>query len=174
MRRTTVILLLAALAAVALLPAAAGAKKRRSRFLWATVNVCDTKRHPDRMGVRARMPGNGRKRQRMYMRFSAQFHSSSGWRRVKHARSPWYRVGSARANWKESGHNFDFTAPPAGTSYEMRGYVQYQWRAKRKHHRGWRVVKRRQRLTRGGHPGTVEADPKGFSAAHCKISTPPE
>ena len=42
--------------------------------LWATVNSCDTFDSPDAMGIRASMPGNGR-RQRMYMRFSAQWWS---------------------------------------------------------------------------------------------------
>jgi hypothetical protein len=27
--------------------------------LWATVNICDTEKNPDSMGIRAGMPGNG-------------------------------------------------------------------------------------------------------------------
>jgi hypothetical protein len=81
-------------------------------------------------------------------------------------------VGSARYRWKESGRTFRFSKPRPGASYLMRGYVQYQWRKKRKHHRGWRVVRRAHRVTTGGHPGTTDADPKGYSAAHCRIATP--
>jgi hypothetical protein len=173
MRRTTLIFLLAAVAAVALVPGPAGARKPKRNSLWATVNVCDTLRKPDQMGLRARIPGNGTK-QRMYIRFTAQYRSDGRWKRVKGARSKWDYAGSARWNWKESGIFFKFDRPKPGTSYLMRGYAEFQWRAKRKHRRGWRVVRRTHRLTRGGHPGTLDADPKGFSAAHCRISTPPE
>jgi hypothetical protein len=172
MRRASLILLLAAAATLALLPGAGAAKKRRPNHLWATVNVCDTLRHPDQMGLRARIPGNGTK-QRMYIRFTAQYRSGGRWKRVPGARSKWDRAGSARFRWKESGTYFRFDTPKPGTSYLMRGYAQFQWRAKRKHRHGWRVVRRAHRLTRGGHPGTLESDPKGFSAAHCRISTPP-
>src|SRR4051794_25501141 len=162
-------------AALTALAAAAGpaAAKTKPNFLWATVNVCDTPRHPDRMGLRARMPGNGT-RQRMYIRFTAQYRSGGRWKRVKGARSGWDYAGSARFRWKESGITFEFNTPKPGAGYVMRGFAQFQWRAKRKHRRGWRVVRRAHRLTRGGHPGTLDADPKGYSAAHCRISTPPE
>ena len=46
-------------AVVAALAAAAPAAHASARDLWATVNVCDTKAHPNMMGVRARMPGDG-------------------------------------------------------------------------------------------------------------------
>ena len=171
MRRTTLTTLLAALAALVLLPVAAEAKKRRPNYLWSTVNLCDTKRNPDRMGLRARMPGNGTK-QRMYIRFIAQYRVKGHWRKVKGAVSKWDYAGSARFRWKESGITFSFDKPKAGTSYLMRGYAQFQWRAKRRHRRGWRVVRRSHRVTTGGHRGTLDADPKGYSAARCRIATP--
>src|SRR3712207_9424911 len=79
MTRTTLTALLAALAALMLAPGLAAGKNKN---LWATVNICDTVRHPDRMGLRARMPGNGTN-QRMYMRFVAQYGDGKRWRRVK-------------------------------------------------------------------------------------------
>jgi hypothetical protein len=173
MRRATLTALVAALAALALVPGLTAAKKRRPNYLWATVNVCDTPRHPDRMGLRARMPGNGTK-QRMFMRFTAQYRDKGRWKRVKGARSGWDRVGSARFRWKESGHTFEFTKPKPGTSYLMRGYAEFQWRAKRRHRHGWRVVRRAHRITTAGHRGTLDADPKGYSAARCRIATPAE
>src|ERR1700761_2564183 len=45
--------------------------------LWATVDICDTVAHPDQMGVIASMPGDGKRRQRMYMRFRAQFYDAT-------------------------------------------------------------------------------------------------
>jgi hypothetical protein len=172
MTRSTLTALLAALLALALVPAVAAAKKRKPNHLWATVNVCDTQKHPDRMGLRARMPGNGT-HERMYIRFTAQYHDKGRWKRVKGARSGWDFAGSALYRWKESGITFRFTKPKAGTSYLMRGYAEFQWRKKRAHRRGWRVVRRTHRITSGGHRGTRDADPKGFSAARCRIATPP-
>ena len=168
MARTTLTALLFALAALTLVPALAAAKTKN---LWATVNICDTRHHPDSMGLRARMPGNGT-HQRMYVRFVAQYRDGKRWRRAKNTHPRWQLVGSAAYAWKEAGRTFGFEKPDPGVSYLMRGYVQFQWRKKRKHHRGWRVVRRAHRVTTGGHHGTDESDPKGYSAARCRISTP--
>src|SRR5947207_14010398 len=59
----------ATLGAIALLmaavPAPAGARQAdaitHSKRLWATVNVCDTVGHPDSIGIRGSMPGDGQK-----------------------------------------------------------------------------------------------------------------
>ena len=171
MRGPALTALLAALAVV-LVAAPVGARKK-PKLLWATINVCDTAKHPNKMGVRARMPGNGT-RQRMFMRFSAQFFDTKRdrWRRVKGARSPWVKLGSAVFRYREAGFYFPFKKPTPGTSFLARGVVQFQWRKKRAHRRGWRVVKRRRQVTRGGHRGTRDSDPKGFSAARCRIRTP--
>ena len=168
MTRTTLTALLAALAALMLAPGLADAKPKN---LWATVNICDTPRHPDSIGLRARMPGNGT-HQRMYMRFVAQYRDGKRWRRVANTHPRWQLAGSAVYDWKEAGRTFRFKTPDVGVSYLMRGQVQFQWRKKRRHGHGWRVVRRAKRVTTGGHPGTDGSDPKGYSAARCRISTP--
>jgi hypothetical protein len=139
-------------------PAAAG-----SEDLWATVNVCDTPKQPNKMGVRARMPGNGRPG-RMYMRFTAQFRDGDAWKRVEgRGQSEWLRAGRSVFRYRELGFTFSFGAPAAGQSYLMRGLVQFQWR-----NRKGRVVARAKRVTEGGHK-TPMADPRGFTAARCRI-----
>jgi hypothetical protein len=163
-------LLLALTAAALLVTASADAK--RVKDLWATVNVCDTKKAPDDMGVRARAPGDGSRAQ-IYMRFTAQFRSGGTWKRVERGRSKWLRAGSARFLNQEIGYTFSFHKPEPGRSYLMRGFVQFQWRDRRKHHRHRVVVRRAQRYTEAGHP-TQGAQPKKFSAARCTISTPPK
>jgi hypothetical protein len=152
-----------ALAAMALLPAAGA--DARSKNLWATVNICDTPKHPNRMGVRGRMPGDG-SHGRMYMRFIGQFKSESGWKRTKGARTGWLFAGSASYVHREAGWTFNFNPVDPGANFLMRGRVQFQWR--RKKHGKWRVVRRRQAYTHAGHP-SKGADPKGFSAARCRI-----
>jgi hypothetical protein len=158
-------LALAAICFVATAPATADARKVKD--LWATVNVCDTSKSPNEMGVRARMPGDGTRR-RMYMRFTAQFRSAGKWRMVSgRGRSKWMLAGSARFQNEEIGYTFGFDPPPSGASYLMRGLVEFEWR-KTAH---GRVERRARRYTAGGHP-TAESEPKRFSAAKCRISTP--
>ena len=148
-------------------PATADAGKR-TKHLWSTVNVCDTKRSPDTIGIRARMPGNGT-RQRMWMRFRTQFYSSRdyAWKYVATGgRSPWLEVGSALFLYKETGFSFSFDPPDPDESFVLRGVVEFQWRTKR-----GRVVRRTRKFTAPGHP-TRSSDPRGFSAARCRIENP--
>jgi hypothetical protein len=147
------------------LPAAADA--RAASHLWSTVNVCDTAGSPDTIGIRARMPGNGT-RQRMWMRFRTQYYSRDelSWKYVAQgAASPWVEAGSARFAFKETGYEFRFDAPAPGSSYLLRGVVEFQWR------QGTKVKTRKRKFTQAGHR-TVGSDPKGFSAARCKIQGP--
>jgi len=148
-------------------PSAAGAAKR-TRHMWATVNVCDTPKSPDTIGIRARMPGNGTK-QRMWMRFRTQFYSDRdyAWKYVDGGTSKWLELGSALFLYKETGFSFEIEpAPRAGQSYLLRGVVEYQWKTK-----GGRVKRRARKFTAGGHK-TRGAEPAGFSAARCRVENP--
>jgi hypothetical protein len=160
MRR--LVLLCPAIALLAL-PVAAEAS---SRDLWSTVNVCDTAKSPDQMGVRARMPGDGTRR-KMYMRFTAQFHKADGsWQAVGgRGASRWLYAGSALFRNEELGYTFSFDAPPAGTNYTIRGLVQFQWRNSK-----GRVIRHSHAYTSAGHRSRG-ADPAGYSAASCVIKT---
>ena len=147
-----------------LAPSASAAPKDH---LWATINVCDTERKPDTIGIRARMPGDGTRR-RMYMRFRTQFFSQEdfSWKYVRTGgMSPWVLAGSALFAFKETGYEFEFDAPAAGESYQLRGVVEFQWR------RGSKVIKRKRKFTEEGHR-SQGADPRGFSAARCRIEGP--
>jgi hypothetical protein len=172
LRHHATVFCLAAAAAAAGAPGAAAAK--RAHDLWATVNVCDTPHSPDMMGVRARMPGDGT-RERMWMRFTAQYRVSPGkWKRVDDkSRSRWLYAGSALFENQELGYTFGFDSPTAGDSFLLRGLVQYQWRDRRRHLGRLRtvVVRRTHRYTSGGHP-TRRAQPAGFSAATCRVRGP--
>lgn len=146
---------------------APAAHAKPEKNLWATVNVCDTEKSPNEMGVRARMPGDGTRR-RMYMRFTAQFRSGKKWKQVAGSgRSKWIHAGSALFATQELGYTFSFDAPKAGASFVLRGLAQFEWRAKG----SGKVVRRTHRFTSKGHP-TKPAEPKGFSKAKCTISTP--
>jgi hypothetical protein len=153
--------LAAAVAALAAAPAAADASPKD---LWATVNVCDTAKHPNEMGVRGRMPGDGH-HERMYMRFTAQYlNRKKHWQKVDKGASSWMYAGSALFRNRETGFNFKIN--PKGSEFTLRGMVQFQWRKTRE---GRTVVVHRTHVyTEGGHK-VRESDPKGFSAAKCRI-----
>ena len=149
MRRSLLISLL--LLGLFAAPAAAAERK-----LWATVNVCDTKAHPDVIGIRASLPAP---RPRAGVRFRVQYReaASGRWRWVKDADSGWH--GARRA--RESGWSFEVAGQ--GTRI-LRGVVNYRWK------RDGKVVRRARRVTELGHRSTVGADPADFSAATCRIS----
>src|SRR3954454_15525760 len=155
------------LALLPLLAAVPSAHAKPVRDLWGTVNVCDTKDSPNRMGVLARMPGDGTRRH-MYMRFTAEFKDGKKWKRVNgRGRSKWLLACTALFRNQELGYTFSFDAPKAGTSYLMRGLVQYEWRAPT----SGAGVRRTHRQTTN-RPPTEPAHPKGFPPAACRIPTP--
>lgn len=149
------------------------AKKQRSITasprLWATVNVCDTRRHPNTIGLRASMPGSGKRGERMYVRFRLEFFKESDgtWNELgPSGDSGFLRLGSAKYTRRETGRNFVLAPPPEGRTYRVRGLVDYEWR------RGRKVVRKAEKRTRP-HKGRITgADPKGFSAAECTITAP--
>ena len=154
-------------AALALGPGALPAATAKPRP-WATVNICDTVRQPNALGVRASMPGNGRA-ERMYVRIHAQYLHPTRGRYVDlggSLSSPWLFAGSARFRRREVGYTFVFAPPPAGRSYLLRARVEFQWRRRRG--RRLRAVRRARAVTEAGHR-TRGADPRGFSAATCRL-----
>jgi hypothetical protein len=154
---------LACWASVAL-PASAAAPKL-SKDLWATVNVCDTLKHDNMMGVRASMPGDG-DHTRMYMRFTAQYYDRTKqlWTEVKGSGvSRWIYAGLGIYARREGGYTFAFDQPKTGDTFTLRGAVDYKWT------NGGQTVRTAHLLTRRGHPYTNGADPKSYSAGICEI-----
>ena len=161
-------LLLFALVLALALPASATAS--HAEELWATVNICDTEAHPNVLGVRASMPGNGT-RQRMFMRFRASYfdRATEEWRNVEgDSRSPWINVGNARFASRQTGYNFRIDPPAPTTSHVVRGVVKYQWRRRET----GKVVRRARQVTLSGHPTGRHGDPAGYSAGLCEITFP--
>ncbi|HEX2232480.1 MAG TPA: hypothetical protein VHG69_03855, partial [Thermoleophilaceae bacterium] len=148
------------------------ASAKAAARLWATVNICDTFDSPDAMGIRASMPGNGR-RQRMYMRFSAQWWSGSRqqWLDVPNGTSPWIHAGSARYVARQTGWTFDFQTPPMGRAYILRGIVEFHWRALQKgkgaRRASWKLARNETLVTRSDVPNVHGGDPPGTSKAMC-------
>jgi hypothetical protein len=136
-----------------------------SRELWATVDVCSPKDQPNTIGVRGSMPGDGHAKDVMYMRVRVQYLdvATKHWVNLGKADSGPLKLGSA-ALARQGGFSVQL-APIAGKSaFTLRGYVIFQWR------KGSRVLQSATRLTTSGHTSAALADPRGFSAATCKLA----
>jgi hypothetical protein len=160
--------------ALVVLTIAAPASAASSRELWATVNICDTPAHPDAMGVRAAMPGDGT-RERMYVRFIAQSWSFPRRRWISlrgDGRSPWLYAGSARFRSGQAGWTFEFE-PPAAQVSVVRALALFEWRERKARRKGrrarWSAVMRRRRVTRGGIRGVQGGDPPWTALPSCSI-----
>jgi hypothetical protein len=100
------------------------------RPLWATVNICDTTKSPNALGVRTSVPGNG-SNERIFARYTAQWWSGDQQRWLTVGGSgvtDWVFVGDADMTSRQAGWTFRFVQPPEGTTYVMRGVVELQWR----------------------------------------------
>jgi hypothetical protein len=162
------------LGAAMLVPAGAPARKR-DPDLWVTINRCDGARSSNRMGVRASLPGNGTK-QRMYVRFRAQYFDEAGerWRTVggSGGTSKWLLLGNAKVRARQEGYTFRIDPPAAGDQFVLRGIADFQYRARRKRrHRKprWVVVKRIRGHSRRGIKHVPGGDPRGRSDSVCVI-----
>ena len=163
------------------------------RPFWATVNICDTQKSPNALGVRTSVPGNG-SNQRIYARYTAQWWSGAAqeWKTVGGSGvTDWVYMGDADMTSRQAGWTFRFMQPAEGTTYVMRGVVELQWRdlmqtarksrkARRSrrgapNHRKARraqrvaVVRERTLLTKTGVKGVQGGEPAGLSKAMCLI-----
>jgi hypothetical protein len=133
---------------------------KTSPALWATVNVCNTRRHPGVIGIRAQMPALGfAATLRMHFEvdyFSAQNKSY----KLVPGTSRQVGVGVEKTGLHQEGVLFSFPRH----SGELRGTVRFQWAS------GRRLLGQAQEFTTHGHPGADFGDPAHYSAPQCVIS----
>ena len=136
-----------------------------AKRLWATVNVCDTEKRPQTIGVAGSMP-TIKTASKMYMRFRLQYRDNATkafkWVPGEAADSDWEIVDPGKGKTRTAGHDFTL-APPKNGKYVVRAQISYEWR------KGKRVLLAAARMTTAGHPRTTAADPKAYSAATCVI-----
>jgi hypothetical protein len=148
-------------------PARAGTVPRSLRLspdLWATIDVCDTPRQPNTIGVRGSMPGDANAHHKMFMRFRLQYldHATGHWTDLPKAASEYLPLGAANTA-RQGGRSFRLM-PHAGEKVApMRGVITFQWR------RGGTVLSELSRATTAGHKSLAGAEPPSFSAATCQI-----
>jgi hypothetical protein len=137
-----------------------------SRELWATIDVCDSPHHPNTVGVRGSMPGDGNTHDKLYMSFRLQYlNAVSGvWVDLpSEGAAPTFVSVGAGATSRQGGTSFQLVPVAGKPAVTMRGVVRFQWR------RGKKVLQSTTRPTTAKHKSLAGAEPKGFSAATCRI-----
>lgn len=137
-----------------------------ARQVWATVDVCAPIDQPHTIGVRGSMPGDGHRKDALYMRFQVQYQDAATKRWVSLGRgadSGFLRVGSGDVA-RQAGRSFVLVPVAGKPAFLLRGAVTFQWR------RAGTVLLEATRTTSAGHKSLAGADPKGFSAATCKLT----
>jgi hypothetical protein len=131
----------------------------RSRELWATVDICNTKRHPRVLGIRGQMPSLGfGASHEMNIQVEYQPTPKIGFKPDPHAKQS-VALGYSANKLLQGGTTWQFP-PHTGL---LRATVAFVWR------RGSRQIARIVRTTTGGHRNVDFADPPRFSAAQCTI-----
>jgi hypothetical protein len=132
----------------------------RSRSLWATVNVCNSKRYPDTLGIRGQMPALGfpawlalNIQLNWYDQQKKQFVAltSGGTKLV--------RLGQWSSGLQQGGYMFSFQ-PHAGL---LDATVQFSWS------RSGKLLGETSRSTTAGHHRADYGSPPHYSAQECRI-----
>jgi hypothetical protein len=136
-----------------------------SKELWATIDVCNSAHHPNTVGVRGSMPGDGNTHDKMFMSFRLQYlnTTSNVWVNLPSSSTPAFVSVGAGASARQGGTSFQLVPVAGKAGVRMRGVVDFQWR------RGKKVLRSTSRSTTPKHKSLAGAEPAGYSAATCLI-----
>jgi hypothetical protein len=175
MRAALVTTVLAAAALVAAGPAAAASadvgpgriaravrSAERSHSLWATVNICDTRKYRNDIGVRGQMPSLGFSA-RLYMVVQVNYWSSKQHRFLpiqSNLATTRLSLGSSANGLEQDGAVFPFSAHTG----LLNATFSFIWT------RGGKVIGQTVRRTTAGHRDADHGNPPRYSAAQCRIT----
>jgi hypothetical protein len=136
------------------------ASAEHSQYLWATVNICNTRRHRDQIGIRAQLPALGFG-SRMSIHIQVEYWTGKAFRADPNmGATKRVKLGIATNGVRQGGWNFQF-GPGAGL---LSGLVEFKWT------RGGKTIGSFTQTTTRGHGRQVDgAEPPGHSAATCRI-----
>jgi hypothetical protein len=171
MRAALVTTVLAAAVLVAAGPASAGVgpgqitravrKAEQSHSLWATVNICDTRKYRNDIGVRGQMPTLG------FSSALSMVVQVNFWSEGRHQYLPIQSnlattrlsLGRSANGLQQDGAVFPFSAHTG----LLNATVTFIWT------RGGNVIGQTVRRTTAGHTDADHGNPPRFSAAQCRI-----
>jgi hypothetical protein len=133
-------------------------KAERSKQLWSTVNICNTKHHRDTIGIRGQMSSLSFPSS-LYMRVQVDY-----WNYAAKKFEPDPRVnqtvalGDPANQIVQGGATFKFK-PPALLS----GTITFEWKLHGK------LIGSKRLATAAGHKNAKFGDPPGYSSSKCSI-----
>jgi hypothetical protein len=133
----------------------------RSSSLWATINICNSRRYPNTLGVRGQMPTLGFSAS-LSMLIQVDYYSPQIKRFVAIKSSnaiSKLSLGSASSGLQQDGAVFPFAAHTG----LLNATIVFTWK------RGGKVLGQTKRRTSAGHRDADYGSPPHFSAAHCQI-----
>lgn len=133
-------------------------RAERSKSLWATVNVCDSRRYPNTIGVRGQMPTLGfPASMSMYVQVNYFSNAKQVFEPIRNATM---RIGIGRSatGLEQAGSTFVF---PRHTGL-LNATIKFTWA------RG-SVLAQTARRTTGGHKDVDYSSPPRYSARECRI-----
>jgi hypothetical protein len=137
--------------------ARAVARATHSRTLWATVNVCRS--HRGVIGIRGQMPALGFPA-RLTMTVRVRYWDASKRRFEPVPRvAKLLRLGTVSHGTVQDGVEYTFAARA-----RLAGSITFAW------YRRGKLIGTATRATRGGVSGVADSQPRGYSAATCRIS----
>jgi hypothetical protein len=141
--------------------AAAVAKAERSSSLWATVNICSSRKDPDSIGIRGQMPTLGFQAS-LSMVIQVDYWSTGAKRFVpiqSSTATTTLALGRQSTGLQQDGAIFPFKAHTG----LLNATVTFTWR------RAGKVLGQTTRRTTSGHPDADYGSPPHFTAAQCTI-----
>lgn len=133
----------------------------RSRSLWATVNICSSRRYHNDLGVRGQMPTLGFS-SRLFMVLQVNYWSQSSHRFVpiqSKLATTRLALGSVSHGLQQDGAVFPFHAHTG----LLNATITFIWT------RGGKVIGQTVRRTTAGHRDADHGSPPHYSAAQCRI-----
>jgi hypothetical protein len=141
--------------------AAAVARAEHSSSLWATVNICSSRKDPDSLGIRGQMPTLGFPAL-LSMMIQVDYWSTAMKRFVpiqSATATTTLPLGRQSTGLQQDGAIFPFRAHTG----RLNATVTFTWR------RAGKVLGQTTRRTTAGHPDADFGSPPHFSAAQCTI-----
>lgn len=131
----------------------------RSAGLWATINICDTAKHPNTVGIRAQIPALGFATSlQMVVKLGYYAPGSATFKTVPDS-TVTLNLGQASVGYHQDGVNF-MVKPPA----TLNASVKFIWRS------GSTVIGSVTRTTAPNRKGVQQGDPPGYSNDVCRIT----
>jgi hypothetical protein len=133
----------------------------RSHSLWATINICSSRRHPDELGVRGQMPTLGFSAS-LSMVIQVDYWSTAAGSFVpikSPAATTTLKLGPQSKGLQQDGAVFPFK-PQTGL---LNATITFSWT------QAGKVIGQTKRRTTAGHPTADYGSPPRYSAAQCLI-----